>query len=162
MGVLAGGSEHFYLAFSTKLSFYFQYIRSCMCNPIMLVYHNLYLIFHIFAHIFFIHVEVGGMWKYLVFPQKYFYKHSSEQLSRQAAWATVMCKHQRPSSAIEIYQYISMFCFKCSHFSYYVEVGGMCEQLGLPEMLLQTLKSELVQDNRISAEIPSMLRREQF
>ncbi len=44
--------RHFYLAFPTKLSYYFQYIRSCMCNPIMLVYHNLYLILHIFAHIF--------------------------------------------------------------------------------------------------------------
>jgi hypothetical protein len=47
--------RHFYLAFPTKLSYYFQYIRSCMCNLIMLVYlvyHNLYLILHIFAHIF--------------------------------------------------------------------------------------------------------------
>ena len=44
--------RHFYLAFPTKLSYYFQYIRSYMCNLIMLVYHNLYLILHIFAHIF--------------------------------------------------------------------------------------------------------------
>ena len=44
--------RHFYLAFPTKLSYYFQYIRSCMCNLIMLVYHNLYLILHIIAHIF--------------------------------------------------------------------------------------------------------------
>ena len=36
------------------------------------------------------YVEVGGMWKHLVFPWKYFYKHSSEQLSRQAAWDIVM------------------------------------------------------------------------
>ena len=44
--------RHFYLAFPTKLSYYFQYIRSCMCNLIMLVHHNLCLILHIFAHIF--------------------------------------------------------------------------------------------------------------
>jgi len=46
---------------------------------LMIVYYNLYLILHTFAHILH-HVEVGGMWKHLVFPWKYFYKHSSEQL----------------------------------------------------------------------------------
>ena len=44
--------HRFYLAFPTKLTYYFQYIRSCMYNLIMLVYHNLYLILHIFDHIF--------------------------------------------------------------------------------------------------------------
>jgi hypothetical protein len=34
------------------LPFYCQCIHSCMCNLIILVYHNLYLLLHIFAHIF--------------------------------------------------------------------------------------------------------------
>ena len=34
--------------------------------------------------------SAGSVWKHLVFPWKYFYKHSSEQLSRQAAWDIVM------------------------------------------------------------------------
>ena len=37
--------RRFYLAFPTKFSYYFQYIRSYMCNLIMLVYHNSYRIF---------------------------------------------------------------------------------------------------------------------
>jgi hypothetical protein len=60
------------------------------------------------------------------------------QFSRQAAWATAMCKRQRPRSARasvrQSYTNILdiFFCSKYSHFSYYVEVGGMWDQLVLP------------------------------
>ena len=30
------------------------------------------------------------MWNHQIFPSKYFYKHSNEQLSRQAAWDIAM------------------------------------------------------------------------
>jgi hypothetical protein len=60
------------------------------------------------------------MWKPLVFPYKYFCKRSSEQLSRQAAWDIVMY-----TPAAKERKEKRCFLFKCSKFSYYVEVGGM-------------------------------------
>ena len=89
-----------------------------MCNLIMLVYHNLYLILHIFA--LSSYVEVGGMWKHLVFPWKYFYKNSNEQLSRQSVWDIVMYTPE----AKELKEK-QCSCTQVFTFSYYVEVGGI-------------------------------------
>ena len=64
---------------SRKTSGNWTKFEETITTLLMILYYNLYLILHTFAHILH-HVEVGGMWKHLVFPWKYFYKHSSKQL----------------------------------------------------------------------------------
>ena len=95
------------------------------------------------------------MWKHIVFPWKYFYKHSSEQLSRQVVWDIVMYTPE----AKELKEK-QCSCSQVFTFSYYVEVGGMWEQLVFPRNTSTSPQCEPVYDNRISAEMPSMVRRE--
>ena len=79
------------------------------------------------------------MWKHLVFPWKYFYKHSSEQLQQtgRMGYSDVHASGQGTQKE-------TMSLFRCSHFSYCVEVGGMWEQLVFPRNPSTSIQSEAV------------------
>jgi hypothetical protein len=54
------------------------------------------------------------MWKHLVFPEKYFYKHSSEQFSRQVAWAIVMYTDSgQGTQEKQYFVQVFTFCILC-------------------------------------------------
>ena len=79
------------------------------------------------------------MWKHLVFPWKYFYKHSSEQLSRQALWDIVMYTPEAKEHKKKRCLYSGVHIF-----SYCVEVGGMWKQLVFPRNPSTNIQSEPV------------------
>ncbi len=137
MGVLAleEVTAPFYLVFPTKLSYYFQYIRSCMCNPIMLVYHNLYLILHIFAHIFHHMQKQGGCANIQSFLTNTSTCIQVSNFSRQVIWSMVMY-----TPTAEEHKEIRCFCSGVHIFHTVQKQGGCGNSQFSLEILLQVFK----------------------